>query len=138
MEPGLLDDDDPFDDYQRELIDGDPADPARPPRRRPPRPTLRFSTRGMMIAVAVLAVEGVILAEAHKLGPGIEFTLFIGAILGTLDFLVPGYLAAADRINAAPPERQTAELINVGCLLFLIVMFLVPISLVILICNTGR
>ena len=91
-----------------------------------------------MVAVAVLAVEGVILAEAHKLGPGIEFTLFIGAILGVLDFLVPGYLAAADRINSAPPERQTAELINVGCLLFLIVMFLVPISLVILICNTGR
>ncbi len=89
-----------------------------------------------MIAVAVLAVEGVILAEAHKLGPGIEFTLFIGSILGMLDLLVPGYLGAADRINSAPPERQAAELLNVGCLLFLIVMFLVPISLVILIRNS--
>ena len=135
MEPGPFDADD--DDFDRVLVDGDPADPARLPRRRPPRPPLRFSTRGLMIAVAVLAVEGVILAEAHKLGPGIEFTLFIGSILGMLDLMVPGYLGAADRINSAPPERQTAELLNVGCLLFLIVMFLVPISLVILIRNSG-
>lgn len=133
MEPG------PFnDDLDRDLIDGDPADPARSPRRRPLRPRLRFSTRSLMIAVAVFAVEGVILVEAHKLGPGIEFTLFIGSALGMLDILIPSYLSAADRINAAPPERQTAELFNVGCLLFLIVMFLVPISLVILIRNTGR
>ncbi len=91
-----------------------------------------------MIAVAVLAVEGFILLEAHKLGPGIEFTLFIGSVLGMLDLLVPGYLASAERINSAPPERQGAELLNLGCLLFLIALFTVPISLVILLRNTGR
>lgn len=129
---------DPRDELILDPWDDDPTSPERAPRPRPPREPFRLTTRGLMIAVAVLAIEWLILLEAHKLGPGIEFTLFIGAILGTLDFLVPGYLAAADRINTAPPERQAAELVNVGCLLFLIVMFLVPISLVILICNTGR
>ena len=141
MEPGLLDDeDDPADDFDLhpEHVDGDPIDPARPPRPHHYRQSFQFTTQGMMIAVAVFAVEGVILVEAHRMGPGIEFTLFIGSVLGVLDFLVPGYLGAAERINSAPPERQTAELLNVGCLLFLIGLFLVPISLVILLRNGGR
>ena len=91
-----------------------------------------------MIGVAVIAVELVILAEAHKLGPGIEFTLFIGSVLGMLDVLVPGYLASAERINSAPPERQAAELFNIGCLLILIALFTVPISLVILVSQSLR
>ena len=135
MEPGLDDDDLDFD---REALDGDPTDPARRPPSRPPRKPFRLTTRGLMIAVAVLAVEWLILIEAHKLGPGIEFTLFIGSVLGMLDLLVPGYLDAADRINSAPPERQGAEMLNLGCLLFLIAMFTVPISLVILFRNSGR
>ena len=116
--------------------DDDPDSPARAPRPRPPRPPFRLTTRGLMIAVAVLAVEGAILGEAHKLGPGIEFTLFIGSVLGMLDLLVPGYLAAAERINAAPPERQAGELLSIGCLLILIALFTVPISLVILLRNS--
>ena len=118
--------------------DDDPTNPARAPRPRPPRPPFRLTTRGLMLALAVLTVEAVILAEAHKLGPGIEFTLFIGAVLGTLDFLVPGYLAFADRINAAPAERQGAELLTLGCLLGLIVLLTIPISLVILIAGSPR
>ena len=130
MEPGVRDELilDPWDD--------DPSSPARAPRPRPPRPPLRLTTRGLMIAVAVIAVEIVILAEAHKLGPGVEFTLFIGSVLGMLDLLVPGYLAMAERINAAPPERQAGELFQVGCLLVLIALFTVPISLVILLSNS--
>ena len=131
MEPGL------DEDYDRILVDGDPLDPARPRRPRPPRPPFRLTTRGLMFGIAVVAVEWLILVEAHKLGPGIEFTLFIGSVLGLLDFLIPGYLAAAERINTARPEQQGSELLNLGCLLFLIVTLLVPISLVILIRNGG-
>ena len=127
---------------QDELIldpwDDDPTSPARAPRPRPPRPPFRLTTRGLMIAVAVIGVEIVILAEAHKLGSGIEFTLFIGSVLGMLDLLVPGYLAMADRINSAPPERQAGELFQIGCLLFLIALFTVPISLVILVSQSLR
>ena len=118
--------------------DDDPTSPARAPRPRPPRPPLRVTTRGLMIAVAVVAVEIVILAEAHKLGLGIEFTLFIGSVLGMLDLLVPGYLAMAERVNSAPPERQAGELVQIGCLLFLIALFTVPISLVILVSQSLR
>ena len=132
MEPGVRDELilDPWDD--------DPSSPARAPRPRPPRPPFRVTTRGLMGAVAVVAVEVVILIEAHKLGPGIEFTLFIASVLGMLDLLVPGYLAMAERVNSAPPERQAAELFNLGCLLFLIAMFTVPVSLVILLRNSLR
>ena len=132
MEPGARDELilDPWDD--------DPTSPARAPRPRPPRKPFRLTTRGLMLILAIGTVEAVILAEAHKLGPGIEFTLFIASVLGMLDLLVPGYLAAADRINSAPPERQGAELLNLGCLLFLIAMFTVPISLVILLRNSLR
>ena len=90
-----------------------------------------------MVALAIFTVEGVILAEAHKLGPGIEFTMFIASVLGVLDLLVPGYLASVDRINEAPPERQAAELFNLGCLLVLIALLTVPISLVLLLRNAG-
>ena len=125
-----------LDDYDRELVDGDPRDPARPPRRRAPRKPFRVTTLGLMIGLAVATVEIFILVEAHKMGPGIEFTLFIGSVLVMLDILVPGYLDAAERVNAAPPERQGAELFNLGCVLFLIVLLLVPISLVILVRNS--
>ena len=117
--------------------DDDPTDPARAPRPRPPREPFRITTRGLMIALAVGTVELVILAEAHKMGPGIEFTLFIGAVLGTLDVLVPGTMNHLDRINTVPPEQQVGELAKLGCLLFMIGLLSVPISLVILLRNGG-
>jgi len=129
---------DPRDELILDPWDDDPTSPERAPRPRPPREPFRLTTRGLMIAVAVLAIEWLILLEAHKLGPGIEFTLFIGSVLGMLDLLVPGLLATADRINSAPPGREGAELFKLGCLFFLIALFTVPISLVILLRNTGR
>ena len=128
----------PRDELILDPWDDDPTSPARAPRPRPRRPPLRITTRGLMLGLAVLTVEAVILAEAHRLGPGIEFTLFIGAVLGTLDVLVPGYLGVADRINSAPPERQGAELLHLGCLLGLLVLLTLPISLLIFVSAGGR
>ncbi len=92
----------------------------------------RVSTRSLMLAVAVFAVEGVVLVEATKLGPGIEFTLFIASVFLMLNILVPSYLAAGERINQAPPEKQAGELLRLGCFAVLIMVFLIPIVLVIL------
>ena len=33
----------------------------------------------------------------------------------TLNFFLITYLEIADRINAAPPEKQTAMLLSLGC-----------------------
>jgi uncharacterized membrane protein len=112
--------------------DDDPTAPGRAPRPRPPRRPLRVTTRGLMLGVAVLAVELVVLAESHRIGPGVEFTLFMGAVLVTLDFLVPGLLAYVDRVNAVPAERQGAELFNLGCLLFLVSLLIIPVALVLM------
>ena len=95
-------------------------------------PYIRFTTRGLMIAVAVLAVEGVILVEAAKLGPGIEFTLFIGSVFLLLNLLFSSYLDAARKINEAPPEKQTAAILNLGCFLILMMMAVTPVVLVVL------
>ncbi len=92
----------------------------------------RISTRTLMLAVAVFAVEGAVIVEAAKLGPGIEFTLFIASVLLMLNILLPSYLAAGQRINEAPPEKQAGELLRLGCFAVLIMFFLIPIVLVIL------
>ncbi len=100
-------------------------------------PRFRFSTRGLMVAVAVAGAEGAVLVEAAKLGPGIEFTLFIGSVLLMLDLLVPGYLATAERINRATPEQQAGQVAALGCLVVLLMIFLTPIALVILLRAQG-
>jgi len=92
----------------------------------------RFSTRSLMLAVALVGVEGAILVAADRIGPGIEFTLFIGSVLLMLHLLYPGYLAAADRLNRATPEQQTGQVLALGCFLVLIMIFLIPIVLVVL------
>lgn len=125
-----------FDDARDGLIldpwDDDPTHPARAPRPRPPREPLRITTRGLMIILALGTIEAFILVEAHRIGPGIEFTLFIGAVLGTLDFLVPGMVRYLDRINTAPPERQTEVLLGLGCLVILGSLLTIPVAMVLL------
>ena len=92
----------------------------------------RFSTRSLLIAVAIFGAEAAVVIEADKLGPGIEFTLFIGSVLLMLNLLYPGYLAAADRLNEGTPEEQTGQVLALGCFLVLIMIFLIPVVLVIL------
>lgn len=112
--------------------DDDPTHPARAPRPRPPREPFRLTTRGLMIALAIGTVEAFVLVEAHRIGPGIEFTLFIAAVLGTLDFLVPGITSYLDRVNNAAPEQQTGALLGLGCLLVVVALLTVPVSMVLL------
>ncbi len=85
-----------------------------------------------MLAVAIFAVEGTVIAEAAKLGPGIEFTLFIASVFLMLNILVPSYLAAGQRINEAPPDKQVGEVLRLGCFAVLIMFFLIPVVLVVL------
>ena len=92
----------------------------------------RWSTRSLMIATAVIGVDSAILIQAGRVGSGIEFLLFIGAALVTLNLLFASYLQAADRINTAPPEKQTEMILSLGCLLVVIMALLVPILVVIL------
>ena len=92
----------------------------------------RWSTRSLMIATAVIGVDSAILIQAGRVGTGIEFLLFIGAALVTLNLFFASYLQAADRINAAPPEKQTEMIVSLGCLLAVIMALLVPILVVIL------
>jgi len=92
----------------------------------------RFSTRSLMIAVAVVAVEWLVLIEAARIGPGIAFTLFMGSVLVVIDLLYVGYLAAAEQINLAPPEEQAGHMLRLGCFLVLIMIFVIPVALVLL------
>ena len=85
-----------------------------------------------MIATAVVGVDVAIAIQADRIGPGIEFTLFIAAALVTLNLFFISYLKAADRINAAPPEKQTEMILTLGCLLAVMMALLVPVLLVIL------
>ena len=77
-----------------------------------------------------------VLRVIGRIGPGIEFTLFIAATMGTLNLFFASYLKAADRINAAPPEKQTEMVLTLGCLLLVIMALLVPVLIVIMI-NVG-
>jgi hypothetical protein len=97
----------------------------------------RWSTRSLMIVTAVIGVDTAIVIQADRMGPGIEFTLFIAATLITLNLLFASYLKAADRINAAPPEKQTEMILTLGCLLAVIMALLVPILIVILLKAQG-
>ena len=97
----------------------------------------RWSTRGLMIATAVVGVDAAIVIQADRIGPGIEFTLFIAAALITLNLFFATYLKAADRINSAPPEKQTEMILTLGCLLLVIMVLLIPIVLVILLTAQG-
>jgi hypothetical protein len=92
----------------------------------------RFSTRSLMIATLVAGFDAAILIQASKLGPGIEFTLFIGSVLLALHLLFPSYLAAAARLNEAPPDRQAGSLLYLGCLVVVIMAIMVPVIVVIL------
>jgi hypothetical protein len=75
--------------------------------------------------------------QADRIGPGIEFTLFIAAAMVTLHLFFASYLKAADRINAAPPEKQTEMILTLGCLVVVMMALMVPILIVILIQAQG-
>ena len=92
----------------------------------------RWSTRNLMTATAVIGVDVAIVIQASRLGPGIEFPLFIAAALITLNLFFISYLKAADRINAAPPEKQTEMILSLGCLLVVMMALLIPVLVVIL------
>ena len=63
-----------------------------------------------MILTAVVAVNAAVMVRcAASLGFGIEFPLFIASVLLTLNLFFASYLKAADRMNAAPPEKQTGD-----------------------------
>ncbi len=85
-----------------------------------------------MILTAVVAVDAAVLIQAAGLGFGIEFPLFIAAVLVTLNLFFASYLKAADRINAAPPEKQTEMLLTLGCLVIVIMVLTVPLVFVLL------
>jgi hypothetical protein len=90
-----------------------------------------------MIVTAVVGVDSAIVIQADRMGADISFTLFIAAALITLNLLFASYLKAADRINAAPPEKQTEMILTLGCLLAVIMALLVPILVVILLKAQG-
>ncbi len=98
----------------------------------PPMRRFRFSTRSLMLAVAVVAVEWLVLIEAARIGPGVAFTLFMASVLVLLDLLYVGYLAAADQINRAPAEEQAGPMLRLGCFLVLLMIFVIPVALVVL------
>ena len=97
----------------------------------------RLSTRNLMIAVAIVGVDVALVIQADRIGPGIEFTLFIAAVVLTLNLLIPSYFEGADRINAAPPEKQTEMVLTLGCLLAVIMALLIPVLVVVLIRAQG-
>jgi hypothetical protein len=97
----------------------------------------RLSTRDLMILTAAIGVDAAVVIQADRIGPGIEFTLFIAAVMGTLNLFFASYMKAADRINAAPPEKQTEMIVTLGCLLLVIMALLVPVLIVIMIKAQG-
>lgn len=97
----------------------------------------RWSTRTWMIVTAVAAVDSALVIQSTRLGPGIEFTLFIAAVAITLNLFVASFLNAADRMNAAPPEKQTEMVITLGCLLLVIMALMIPVMLVVILRAQG-
>jgi heme/copper-type cytochrome/quinol oxidase subunit 3 len=85
-----------------------------------------------MVLTAVVGFDGAVLVQAASLGFGIEFPLFIASVLVTLNLFFASYLKAADRINAAPPEKQTETILTLGCLVAVIMILSVPILFVLL------
>jgi heme/copper-type cytochrome/quinol oxidase subunit 3 len=100
------------------------------------RSRYRLTTRSLMIATAVVGVDAAVIVQAAKVGATVEFTLFIAAAVVTLNMFFASYLKAADRMNAAPPEKQTEMVLTLGCLMMVMMALLVPIVLVILL-NVG-
>jgi hypothetical protein len=97
----------------------------------------RWTTQSLMIITAVVGVDAAMVVQANRIGPGIEFTLFIAAVMVTLNLFIASFLKSADRMNAVPPEKQTEMVITLGCLLLVIMALMVPVFLVIL-WQTGR
>ena len=93
----------------------------------------RWSLRNLMLLVAVAAVDLAVVAQASRMSTTIEFTLFITAVVITLNLFLASFLQAADRMNAVPAERQTEMVITLGCLLLVIMALTIPVILVILI-----
>jgi heme/copper-type cytochrome/quinol oxidase subunit 3 len=92
----------------------------------------RISTRSLMILTAVVAVDVAVLIQSASLGFGIEFPLFIASDLVTINMFFASYLKATDRMNAAPPERQTEMVLTLGCLVLILMVLLIPIVFVVL------
>jgi heme/copper-type cytochrome/quinol oxidase subunit 3 len=90
-----------------------------------------------MIVTAVVGVDIAIVIQADRMGSRIEFTLFIASAVVTLNLFFASYFKAADRINAAPPEKQTVMILTLGCLVLVIMALMVPILLVILLRAQG-
>jgi heme/copper-type cytochrome/quinol oxidase subunit 3 len=101
------------------------------------RSRYRISTRGLMILTAVVGVDAAVVIQAARVGATVEFTLFIAAAMVTLNLFFASYLKAADRINAAPPEKQTEMILTLGCLVLVMMTLLVPVVIVILIRAQG-
>jgi hypothetical protein len=97
----------------------------------------RISTRGLMILTAVVGVDAAVVIQAARVGATVEFTLFIAAAMVTLNLFFASYLKAADRINSAPPEKQTEMILTLGCLVLVMMALLVPVVIVILIRAQG-
>jgi hypothetical protein len=97
----------------------------------------RWSTQSLMILTAIIAVDVTLVSQASRLGPGIEFTLFIGAVVVTLNLFVATFLKSADRMNAVPPEKQTEMVITLGCLMLVIMALMIPVMLVVLLRAQG-
>jgi hypothetical protein len=90
-----------------------------------------------MIVTAAVGVDVAMVIQARRIGPGIEFTLFIAATMVTLNLFIASFLKSADRMNAAPPEKQTEMVITLGCLLLVIMALMIPVMLVILVRAQG-
>ena len=97
----------------------------------------RLTTRALMIITAVVGVDMAVVIQAARVGATVEFTLFIAASMVTLNLFFASYLKAADRINAAPPEKQTEMILSLGCLLMVMMALLVPVVIVILLRAQG-
>lgn len=102
-----------------------------------PRRRHRISTRGLMILTAIIGVDSAVIVQAARVGETVEFTLFIAAAVVTLNLFFASYMKAADRINAAPPEKQTEMILSLGCLVLVIMALLVPVLVVLMVRAQG-
>jgi hypothetical protein len=85
-----------------------------------------------MIVTAIVAVDSAVVVQSARLSTGVEFPLFIAAVVVTLNLFLGSFLKAADRMNAVPPEKQTGMVVTLGCLLLVIMALMIPVMLVIL------
>jgi hypothetical protein len=90
-----------------------------------------------MIVTAAVGVDVAMVIQASRIGPGIEFSLFIAAVMVTLNLFIASFLKAADRMNAVPAEKQTEMVITLGCLMLVIMVLTIPVFLVVLLRAQG-